>query len=85
MRALPSDSTILILLPLALFFVRVIGDSDARTSTKFNSLIFNGQKPQLVSFNSKEGDIEVSSVAINIEVFFTCICYIAQFSLQSIQ
>lgn len=69
MRALPSDSTILILLPLALIFVRVIGDNDARTSTKFNSLIFNGQKPQLVSFNSKEGDIEVSIVAIN-EVFF---------------
>ncbi|XP_050444986.1 uncharacterized protein LOC126848262 [Cataglyphis hispanica] len=60
MRAFPSDSAVLILLPLALFFARVIGDGDARTSTKLNSLFINSQKPQLVSFNSKEGDIEIN-------------------------
>ncbi|XP_012522575.1 uncharacterized protein LOC105828658 [Monomorium pharaonis] len=55
MRVTLADSTVLILLPLVLFFVRVIGDSNARTFTKIN-----GQKSQLISFDSKEGEVEVN-------------------------
>lgn len=49
------DSTALILLPFALFFMRVIGEGNTRTFTKPN-----GQKSQFVAFDSKGGDIEVS-------------------------
>lgn len=55
MRATPADSTALFLLPFALFFVRVIGDGNSRTFTKLN-----GQKSQLISFDTKGGEVEVS-------------------------
>lgn len=53
MRTTPTDSIALILLPFALFFVRVLGDSSARTK-------LNGHKSQFVSFDTKGGEIEVS-------------------------
>ncbi|XP_011697054.1 PREDICTED: uncharacterized protein LOC105455435 [Wasmannia auropunctata] len=49
------DSTALILLPFALFFVRVIGDGNARTFTKPN-----GQKPQFISFDTTGGEVEIN-------------------------
>jgi len=55
MRTTPTDSAALILLPFALFFVRVIGDGNSRT---FMNL--NGQKPQFISFDTKGGEVEVS-------------------------
>ncbi|XP_011861536.1 PREDICTED: uncharacterized protein LOC105558448 [Vollenhovia emeryi] len=55
MRATPTDSILLILLPFALFFVRVIGDSNARTFTKLN-----GQKSQFISFDTKGGNVDIN-------------------------
>ncbi|XP_071562217.1 LOW QUALITY PROTEIN: uncharacterized protein [Temnothorax nylanderi] len=57
MRATPTDSAALtlILLPFALFFVRVIGDGTTRTFTKPN-----GQKSQLISFDTKGGEVEIT-------------------------
>ncbi|EZA52400.1 hypothetical protein DMN91_012012 [Ooceraea biroi] len=52
------DSAIRIL-PLAMCFARVIGD--ARTSTRLNSpFLSQGSKPQLIAFNTKGGDIDIS-------------------------
>jgi len=45
------------ILPLALCFARVIGDAGA--SPKLNGPFLN-QKPQLIAFNTKGGDIDVS-------------------------
>ncbi|KAL6256437.1 hypothetical protein P5V15_012550 [Pogonomyrmex californicus] len=56
MRVATTDSTALIFLPFALLFARVIGDGNARTFTK----PFNGQKSQLISFDTKGGEIEVN-------------------------
>ncbi|XP_039314297.1 uncharacterized protein LOC105204177 [Solenopsis invicta] len=55
MRATPADSIALILLPFALFFVQVIGNSNERTFIKPN-----GQKPQFVSFDTKGGEVEIN-------------------------
>ncbi|XP_029174410.1 uncharacterized protein LOC114943026 [Nylanderia fulva] len=60
MRPFASDSTIPILLLFALSCTRVIGDGESRTSTKLNSLFFNGNKPQLISFDTTGGEIEIN-------------------------
>lgn len=61
---IPSNTTIrktdmrtmdLSLLSFALLLARVTGDGNTRTFTKLN-----GQKPHLVSFDTKGGEIEVS-------------------------
>jgi hypothetical protein len=52
------DSAIRIL-PLALCFARVIGDAGA--SAKLNGpFLSHSRKPQLIAFNTKGGDIDVS-------------------------
>ncbi|KYM96511.1 PREDICTED: uncharacterized protein LOC108779368 [Cyphomyrmex costatus] len=55
MRATSTDSAALILLPFALFFVQVIGDSKSRTFMNIN-----GQKSQFISFDTKGGDVEIT-------------------------
>lgn len=56
---LPIDPTV-VFLPLALWFARVIGDGDVKPSAKLNGQFINNHKAQLISFDSKGGEIEVS-------------------------
>lgn len=59
MKITPMESVTFILLFLMLYFAHVIGNSGAKTSTKFNP--FSGNyKPHLISFNSDGGEIDVS-------------------------
>lgn len=75
MKATPKDSIALIFLPLVLCFMRVIADGGARTSAKLNGPFINNHKSQLIAFDSKGGEIEVSTYRFaaerkRIEIFF---------------
>ncbi|XP_020277928.1 uncharacterized protein LOC109851847 [Pseudomyrmex gracilis] len=56
---LPIDPTV-VFLPLALWFARVIGDGDVKPSAKLNGQFINNHKAQLISFDSKGGEIEIN-------------------------
>jgi len=60
MKTASIDSTALILLLPVLCCMRVVADGGASTSAKFNGPFINNHKSQLIAFDSKAGEIEVS-------------------------